>query len=463
MAELKRNVDPNALTPGMKLVQVTRFDSKYKCLDSRTLAFLKSDLQGATIVVVRDSKEYSVSVEELKTLDEIKIVERFPPGHRFAVIEAGTADVLADHGFLAFTVEISAGQTAVPSAPDLPPKARARHIENPQQARRLDEAEQFLELVQEAAPTRDRATLAVEEMLEQGRRGSFSRAAAEAAVGDLLNLGMSQAVQAIAGLKASDQTYAHCVDMAAIFADVYGAVSRGTQKEPSAETTSNVLLAGFMHDIGKCKVPQEILDSTARFDSDSEEMRIMRTHSSEGAKILSQMDLGKEAVNVALCHHVKKDTSLKNSYPNIRYDQVLPISRMAAIVDVYQALIGKRNYKPNWVPGKAVQLLMKLRSSEFDERMLGHFLRSVGIYPIGSLVRLSTDELAFVVRNEPEYLERPVVVVVETARGELISHHNLVDLVAESDLSVTEVVDHYKHYSDSADQAFDIFRSVRLG
>ena len=109
MAEVKTKIAPTGLTPGMKVVQVTRFDSKYKCLDSQTLAFLKGDLQGATIVVVRDSMDFSVSVEDLKPLDEIKIVEEFPPGHSLAVIEAGTADLLADHGFLEFTVEISDG------------------------------------------------------------------------------------------------------------------------------------------------------------------------------------------------------------------------------------------------------------------------------------------------------------------------------------------------------------------
>ena len=310
MSKVRTNVAPHELTPGMTLVQVTRFDSKYKCLDSKTLAFLKSDLQGATIVVVRDSKELSVPVGELKPLEEIKLVERLPPGHSLAIIGAGTAELLADHGFLAFTVEIPDGLVDGLSTQDLPPQARRRHAENPDQARRLDEAEQFLELVHEASPQRDRAAQAVEEMLEQGRRGSFSRAAAEAAVGDLVNLGMAQAVQAIAGLKASDQTYAHCVDMAAIFAGVYGGDSPGTQKEPGAEAMSDVLLAGFLHDIGKCKVPQEILDSTARYDIESEEMQVMRTHASEGAKILLQMDLGRETVNVALCHHVKKDTNL---------------------------------------------------------------------------------------------------------------------------------------------------------
>ena len=105
---------------------------------------------------------------------------------------------------------------------------------------------------------------------------------------------------------------------------------------------------------------------------------------------------------------------------------------------------------------------MKLRGSEFDERVLGHFLRSVGIYPIGSLVSLSTGDLAFVVRNEPGQLEKPVVVVVETAQGKMLSHHDLIDLVAEADLAITGVIDHYEHYSNSAEQAFDIFRSVRL-
>jgi hypothetical protein len=140
------------------------------------------------------------------------------------------------------------------------------------------------------------------------------------------------------------------------------------------------------------------------------------------------------------------------------------VTRLASIVDVYQALIGKRKYKRNWVPAKAIEYLLKLRGSEFDERMLDYFIRSVGRYPVGSLLKLSDGSLGFVLRIAPDHEpERPLVAVVENAAGELLSSQTVVDLMIEKDMLVTEVVDHYDHYNKSEDQAYQIFSSIRLG
>jgi hypothetical protein len=146
----------------------------------------------------------------------------------------------------------------------------------------------------------------------------------------------------------------------------------------------------------------------------------------------------------------------------VSFDEVLPLTRLAAIVDVYQALTGRRSYKRNWVPGKAVQYLRELSGSEFDAQMLRNLLKVIGTYPVGSLVRLSTGDAAFVTKVEGQDSERPVVVVVENAQGELLSTHPLVDLMEEPELSVVEVIDHYEHYDDYEDQAFRLFKSLKV-
>jgi hypothetical protein len=108
--------------------------------------------------------------------------------------------------------------------------------------------------------------------------------------------------------------------------------------------------------------------------------------------------------------------------------------------------------------------VIKLRGSEFDDKMLDHFVESMGIYPVGSLVRLSTNELAFVLMLAPkDQPDRPIVAVVENASGELLTHHSVLDLMLELDIRVEEVVDHYEHYNKSEDQAYQIFESIRVG
>ena len=270
-------------------------------------------------------------------------------------------------------------------------------------------------------------------------------------------------MKAIAGLRSSDQTYAHCTDMSVILQECYVDILQRTGKKTSDANKRFALVSGFMHDIGKSEVPKEILESTQRFAPDSREMTIMRNHTTYGARILGEIGMPEPTINVAAFHHVKKDTTLLNSYPTVGYDQVLPLTRLAAITDVYQALIGRRRYKKNWVPGKAVEYLLSLEGSEFDDRMLEYFIKSIGRYPVGSLVRLSTGELGFVLAVAPdEHPERPIVVVVENADGELLGTHTLVDLMLEADIQVQEVVDHYEHYSESEDQAYKIFQSIRV-
>jgi hypothetical protein len=79
-------------------------------------------------------------------------------------------------------------------------------------------------------------------------------------------------------------------------------------------------------------------------------------------------------------------------------------------------------------------------------------------------VRLSTNEVAFVLMLAPtQHPDRPIVAVVENASGELLTHHSVLDLMLEPDIRVEEVVDHYEHYNQSEDQAYQIFQSIRVG
>jgi hypothetical protein len=301
-------------------------------------------------------------------------------------------------------------------------------------------------------------------MMDVGRGGSYTSKGVEAMVDEIMIIGSSPAMKAIAGLRGSDQTYSHCVDMSAILQDCYAEILHRLGKSASEAINRYTLLSGFMHDIGKSEVPKDILDSTQPFAQDSHEMLLLRNHTTYGARILLDMGMHNNIINVASYHHVKKDRSLFTSYPDVSYDLVNPITRLASVVDVYQALIGRRKYKRNWVPGKAMQYIINLRDSEFDDRMIDQFVASMGIYPVGSLVRLSTGDIAFVLMIAPDdNRDRPMVSVVENAKGELLSQHSLLDLMLEEDITVTEIIDHYEHYSESDIQAYLIFQSIRIG
>lgn len=465
----------------MTIQAISELSYEWATLDERRLKFLQNYFGGSKAVVTIEGGVKTVPITELKASDHLQRIVEIPATLKLARVVDGLGQFMEKHGLLEFRVLDPAGAPAgepakappprapKAAAPPAPPEdanepiapgsdaAKRRHVQ------KVAEVRKFLDTIEPASQDRDQSSSRVEEMLDQGRKGRYSSQGVEAAVEEIINKGSSPAMKAIAGLKGSDQTYAHCTDMSVILQECYTAMLVRQDKKVSDANRRFVLIAGFMHDIGKSEVPKEILESTVRFAPDSREMQMMRSHTTYGARILSEMGMNSISINVAHYHHVKRDPTLFTSYPAVPYEQVLPITRLASIVDVYQALIGRRKYKKNWVPGLAIEYLRKLRGTEFDERMLDSFVETLGIYPVGSLVRLSTNELAFVLSIGPkDHTDRGVVAVVENAKGELLDHHSLLDLMVETDIKIEQVVDHYEHYSKSEDQAYQIFQSIRL-
>ena len=466
----------------MTITAITELSYEWATLDARRLKFLQSYFGGAKAVVAVEGGDKTIAISQLKATDHLQSIVDMPPSLKVARVVDGLGQFMETHGLLEFRVIDTASPSApapvrpaqgpaeppAQPAPDRAPSAEApaaasTDAAKARKAEKVREVKELLETVESANQDRERSSSTVEEMLDQGRKGRFSSQGVEAAVEEILRKGSSPAMKAIAGLRGSDQTYAHCTDMSAILQECYTDMLLRQGKKVSDANRRFVLVAGFLHDIGKSEVPKEVLESTVRFAPDSREMQLMRSHATYGARILTEMGMNSITVNLAHYHHVKRDPTLFTSYPAVPYEQVLPITRLASIVDVYQALIGKRNYKRNWVPGKAIEYVRKLRGTEFDERMLDSFVESLGIYPVGSLVRLSTNELAFVLSIGPkDHTDRPAVAVVENASGELLTHHTLLDLTFEADIHVAEIVDHYEHFNQSEDQAYKIFQSIRI-
>lgn len=473
------------------MVQITELSSEYSYMDSKRIAMLQERFQGSKMKVKRESGESVISVDTLAPGDQITIIGKLPAGMGFESVDGEMIDFLKKQGFMEFLaipgepVSPSAEPTPQPAASSSPnsredaplqPKAAESaqagktRIAPPafvsskgmKHLKQVAETRYMMEQVEDADTTRTESTTMLYELFEQGRAGQISTKSATETVERILYKDISGAMAAVTGLRASDQTYAHCVDMAVLFNEAAMGMLKASGKPPNELVSRSTLAAGFLHDIGKSQIPKEILDSTERYDQDSREMELMRSHVTHSAKILSNANMDNAMINVAHYHHVKKNGIQPMSYPDVAYAQVLPLTRLAAIVDVYQALTGKRSYKKNWVPAHAVKYLRDLSGTEYDEAMMAHFLSVIGNYPVGSLVRLSTGDLAFVVKVEGQDLEKPAVVLAENANGEFFTSNPLIDLMEEQDISITEVVDHYEYYNDSTNQAFEVFKSLKI-
>ncbi len=453
------------LRPGMVIREITELSFSYATLDTETVNFLKANFRGASCLLIRDSGLESLPISELEELDQLEAIIKVPEDLRIAKVVPGLPESLCKKGFMKFKVTDPPG--AVDFSYETTPITSTMAVGSDKAKiafqEKVIQVKSLLEKVSPATEQRDETTNIIEEMMDRGRAGTFSSKGLEDAINEITGQNLGSAMQAIAGIKSSDQTYAHCVDMSVILQGCYSDILEKSGKKVDAGVNRLILASGFMHDIGKSKLPKEIIDSTEPFAPDSTERILLTNHCTYGVEILEKMDMHRWTVTMAHYHHIKKDPTLFSSYPDVPFEMVPAMVRFAAVVDVYQALIGKRSYKRNWVPGKAIEYIIKLRNSEFDPRMVDYFMETMGKYPVMSLVRLNTDELAFVLMIAPkDFPERPVISIIENAKGEMLTHNDIIDLMVESDINITEIVDHYEHYNESEEQTYNIFQSMNI-
>jgi putative nucleotidyltransferase with HDIG domain len=183
---------------------------------------------------------------------------------------------------------------------------------------------------------------------------------------------------------------------------------------------------GLMHDLGKATVPLEILNKPGRL-SDSE-FAHMKRHSVAGASLLKEAGAPVEVQDIARYHHEKMSGG---GYPvGLIGGDIPELARMAAVCDVYDAVTSERSYKRPWSPAEAIREMASWRG-HFDDRIFSAFVKFVGIYPVGSLVRLSSNELALVTEQGRGSLVRPIVRSFYSIESNRTMPNNLIDLAAD--------------------------------
>lgn len=182
--------------------------------------------------------------------------------------------------------------------------------------------------------------------------------------------------------------------------------------------TEQLGLAGLLHDIGKALVPAALLDKPGPLDFD--EYAIVQGHTEQGVALLKLSGIESEiALDVCLHHHERIDG---RGYPERLGGAALSeAARMGAICDVYDAVTSVRPYKARWSPGEAFEW-MSGTTGHFDPRLLRAFRRMIGIFPIGTLVRLESQRIALVVGENGDDPGAPDVcpVMCPTSRRLLI-------------------------------------------
>ncbi|WP_148864648.1 HD-GYP domain-containing protein [Marinobacter fonticola] len=171
-------------------------------------------------------------------------------------------------------------------------------------------------------------------------------------------------------------------------------------------------LCGLLHDIGKMRVPDAILNKPGALSP--EEMDEMRRHTEYGYRMLSEHHtLDPIVANVCRDHHERVNG---NGYPQaLQAWQISRFARLIAIVDVFDAITSDRCYRDGLPTVDAMRILYRERGKHFDPEMIEAFIRMVGVYPPGSLVEMNTGEVAVVIATHPSYKLRPRVEILRNA------------------------------------------------
>lgn len=198
---------------------------------------------------------------------------------------------------------------------------------------------------------------------------------------------------------ADDYTYMHSVAVCALMTTL------AKELGLTEEETKQAGLAGLLHDLGKASIPIQILNKPGSLTDN--EFDVIRQHPRIGHDLLIKANiLDTATLDVCLHHHEKMDGS---GYPEgLAGDNISVFARMGAICDVYDAVTSTRAYKPGWEPGIALKRMASWKG-HFDPVILNAFVKSLGIYPIGTVVMLKSGRLAVVVRQSQDSLLTPVV------------------------------------------------------
>jgi putative nucleotidyltransferase with HDIG domain len=316
-----------------------------------------------------------------------------PPAPALAAVRPGPAMATA------------AGAAAVAIQPPAAPRRATVPLPPPSRS--------FAEELRSAAAVCEKGRSQVRQMFNEARLGraidaeSFQPLVEEISSSVIRNPG---AFVSLVRLKTQDDySYMHSVAVCALM------VALGRELGFDEEQCRVAGTAGLLHDVGKALMPLDILNKPGKLTD--VEFDVMRSHPVRGFELLQEAQgAPAEAMEVCLHHHERFDGGgYPHQLPNEKLDHLV---RMGAVCDVYDAITSNRPYKAGWDPADSIGKMASWKG-QFDPVIFATFVKSVGIYPTGSLVRLQSGRLAVVIEQDPRALTAPVVRVFYSLKSSM--------------------------------------------
>lgn len=318
-----------------------------------------------------------------------------------------------------------------------------------QQSASERQAATFVPVARQTAKLADRAAVQVEKLLDTARLGeSVEPQEAHEVVGGLVHAVASNANAALwltSLKKRNARTAGHCLNVSILslaFAQHLG--------EPIDEM-QQIGMGALLHDMGLGKVPHFIVDKPGPLVD--AERTVIQQHPAEGHKMLAPTNqVPAKALDIIRDHHERIDGS---GYPRgLKGLQIDRSTLIVAIADTYDALTTDQPWRKAVLPQVALTTMHKECGATLGQELVEQFIKCMGIYPIGSLVRLSTGALAVVLSSDTETRLKPMVMVVRDADGSSMTPHKVVNLQAIARARptdpwlITELLDPSQHGID---------------
>lgn len=339
--------------------------------------------------------------------------------NRFLIKDAATLQEIRRSGLQHCWIDVSKGQDV---APEKPQQAAAVPTSPQPAPAPKRERVALAEELQQAAKLRARSADAMRKMFTEVRLGNAIEPAVCGPLVDDVVESINRhpdALLSLARLKTADEyTYMHSVAVCALM------VALGRQLGFDEARCREAGMAGMLHDLGKAAMPQDVLNKPGKLTA--EEFAIIKQHPMRGYEMLfAGGGVSEGVMDVCRHHHERMDGT---GYPDgLAGEQISLLARMGAVCDVYDAVTSNRPYKAGWDPAHSLSQMAGWKG-HFDPAVFHSFVKSVGIYPTGSLVRMRSGRLAVVLEQNPAALTKPRVKLFFSTKAGLPLKPQVLDL-----------------------------------
>ena len=263
---------------------------------------------------------------------------------------------------------------------------------------------------------------AVVSMFQEARMGKAIEAEAAGPLVDEISNSVLRnpgALISLARLKtADDYTFMHSVAVCALM------IALARQLGLDEAQVREAGMAGLLHDLGKAMIPLDILNKPGKLTDD--EFACVKTHPEEGHRLLLGGSSVSEITRDVCLHHLEKIDG--SGYPKGLNGETMSLyAKMGAVCDVYDAVTSNRPYKAGWDPAESIKRMSEW-TGHFDPTVFQAFVKSLGIYPVGSLVRLASGKLGVVIEQGEQSLLKPKVKVFFSTKSQAYIRPEIIDI-----------------------------------